>query len=126
MTKINVTLAHNIKAIRKAWRMEQKEFAQYFGVNRAVVSNWENYKNYPSIEVFLDIMVASGVGAWQLYHVQLDPNDLARTPTNGLLKNDSNKGGPSSEPGTPTKDVDTQLIDMEARLNRLEEAVFKK
>lgn len=41
--------------IRKENNMTQNEFADLFGVTRQAVSNWENNKSYPDLEVIIKI-----------------------------------------------------------------------
>ena len=44
-----------IKELRKENGLTQEAFAQRLGVTRQAVSNWENNKNLPDIEMLIDI-----------------------------------------------------------------------
>lgn len=40
-----------IKGIRKEYDLSQEQFAEKYGVTRQTVSNWENNKHYPDMEI---------------------------------------------------------------------------
>lgn len=44
-----------LKEIRKQKNMNQKEFAELFGVNQKMISNYETGRNEPSIELLIKI-----------------------------------------------------------------------
>lgn len=58
--------------IRKTNNMTQNEFANLFGVSRQAVSNWENNKSYPDLEIIIKISDNFGVSLDQLLKEDLD------------------------------------------------------
>ena len=46
-----MTLGSNIQKIRKEAQMSQEDFAEMFHVSRQTISNWENSKSYPDLEI---------------------------------------------------------------------------
>ena len=44
-----------LKEIRKQNNLNQKEFAELFGVNQKMISNYETGRNEPSIELLIKI-----------------------------------------------------------------------
>ena len=48
-------IAHQISTIRKEQKITQEEFGKLFYVTRQTVSNWENGKSYPDLQILVDI-----------------------------------------------------------------------
>ena len=48
-------IANQILNIRKEQKLTQEEFGRLFYVTRQTVSNWENGKNYPDLQILVDI-----------------------------------------------------------------------
>ena len=48
-------LGQMIVKIRKDYGLTQDDFAQKFNVTRQTVSNWENEKSYPDLQMLIDI-----------------------------------------------------------------------
>lgn len=43
--------------IRHKYKMNQRQFAEYIGINESLYSNWEHQKRQPSLEKTLKISV---------------------------------------------------------------------
>lgn len=52
---INMKIGEEIYKLRKEKMMTQSEFAELFTVSRQAVSNWENNKSYPDLEIIIKI-----------------------------------------------------------------------
>ena len=53
---INImNIGNQILNIRKENQLTQEEFGKLFHVTRQAVSNWENGKSYPDLQVLVDI-----------------------------------------------------------------------
>lgn len=50
-----MNIGKEISVIRKERRMTQEEFGRLFHVTRQTVSNWENEKSYPDLQILVDI-----------------------------------------------------------------------
>ena len=48
-------IANQILNIRKEQKLTQEEFGKLFYVTRQTVSNWENGKSYPDLQILVDI-----------------------------------------------------------------------
>lgn len=48
-------IGYQITSIRKEQQLTQEEFGKLFHVTRQTVSNWENEKSYPDLQVLIDI-----------------------------------------------------------------------
>jgi len=48
-------IANQISNIRKEQKLTQEEFGRLFYVTRQTVSNWENGKSYPDLQILVDI-----------------------------------------------------------------------
>ena len=48
-------IANQILNIRKEQKLTQEEFGRLFYVTRQTVSNWENGKSYPDLQILVDI-----------------------------------------------------------------------
>ena len=50
-----MNLGNQILNIRKEQQLTQEEFGRLFHVTRQTVSNWENEKSYPDLQVLVDM-----------------------------------------------------------------------
>lgn len=50
-----MNIGNSITEIRKTQGLTQEEFGSLFHVTRQTVSNWENEKNYPDLQVLVEI-----------------------------------------------------------------------
>ena len=50
-----MNIENQILNIRKENQLTQEEFGKLFHVTRQTVSNWENGKSYPDLQVLVDI-----------------------------------------------------------------------
>ena len=48
-------IGNQILSIRKEQKLTQEEFGRLFYVTRQTVSNWENGKSYPDLQILVDI-----------------------------------------------------------------------
>ena len=51
----SMDIANQILNIRKEQKLTQEEFGRLFYVTRQTVSNWENGKSYPDLQILVDI-----------------------------------------------------------------------
>ena len=51
----SMNIANQILNIRKEQKLTQEEFGRLFYVTRQTVSNWENGKSYPDLQILVDI-----------------------------------------------------------------------
>lgn len=51
----NMNIGTQILKIRKEKGLTQEEFGKIFHVTRQTVSNWENEKSYPDLQILIDI-----------------------------------------------------------------------
>ena len=51
----NINIGTQILKIRKEKGLTQEEFGKIFHVTRQTVSNWENEKSYPDLQILIDI-----------------------------------------------------------------------
>ena len=56
-----MNIGNQILNIRKENQLTQEEFGKLFHVTRQTVSNWENGKSYPDLQVLVDISNQFGV-----------------------------------------------------------------
>ncbi len=56
----------NISELRKQEKLSQDDFANIFHVSRQTVSNWENGKSYPDVEMLIKISDYFGISVDQL------------------------------------------------------------
>ena len=56
-----MNIGNQILNIRKEKQLTQEEFGRLFHVTRQTVSNWENGKSYPDLQVLVDISNQFGV-----------------------------------------------------------------
>ena len=50
-----MNIGTQILKIRKEKGLTQEEFGKIFHVTRQTVSNWENEKSYPDLQILIDI-----------------------------------------------------------------------
>ena len=50
-----MNIGSQISAIRKEQQLTQEKFGELFHVTRQTVSNWENEKSYPDLQILIDI-----------------------------------------------------------------------
>ena len=50
-----MNIGNQILNIRKEKQLTQEEFGRLFHVTRQTVSNWENEKSYPDLQMLIDI-----------------------------------------------------------------------
>lgn len=50
-----MNIGNQILTIRKEQQLTQEKFGELFHVTRQTVSNWENGKSYPDLQVLIDI-----------------------------------------------------------------------
>ena len=50
-----MNIGNQISAIRKEQQLTQEQFGSLFRVTRQTVSNWENEKSYPDLQMLIDI-----------------------------------------------------------------------
>ena len=55
-----MNIGTQILKIRKEKALTQEEFGKIFHVTRQTVSNWENEKRYPDLQILIDIKCRSG------------------------------------------------------------------
>lgn len=54
---------NKLKAVRKAKKMTQAEFAKSLGVSSSIIAAYEQGKNFPSVSVLIDICKILGVSS---------------------------------------------------------------
>ena len=54
-------IGNQILNIRKKYQMTQEEFGELFHVTRQTVSNWENRKSFPDLQVLVNISDRFGI-----------------------------------------------------------------
>ncbi|SDJ25835.1 Transcriptional regulator, contains XRE-family HTH domain [Streptococcus equinus] len=64
----------NISELRKQEKLSQDDFANIFHVSRQTVSNWENGKSYPDVEMLVKISDYFGISVDQLIKKETTPN----------------------------------------------------
>ena len=50
---LTMSIGNQISAIRKEQQLTQEHFGELFHVTRQTVSNWENEKSYPDLQIFI-------------------------------------------------------------------------
>ena len=50
-----MNIGNQISTIRKEQKLTQEQFGALFHVTRQTVSNWENNKSYPDLQMLIDI-----------------------------------------------------------------------
>ena len=56
-----MNVGNQISTIRKEHQLTQEQFGSLFHVTRQTVSNWENDKNYPDLQMLIDISNQFGI-----------------------------------------------------------------
>lgn len=56
-----MNIGNQIATIRKEHQLTQEKFGELFHVTRQTVSNWENEKSYPDLQVLIDISDRFGI-----------------------------------------------------------------
>lgn len=115
MKNKEVFLGENIKKIRRKWRMNQEEMADFFGITRVAVGNYEKEKNIPNAFIIVELQNLTGINANDIIYTDLDENNIPSEPL-------SNKSG---EQITETESSDTRLRELEERMAELEALVKK-
>ncbi|SDQ48347.1 Transcriptional regulator, contains XRE-family HTH domain [Streptococcus equinus] len=64
----------NISELRKQEKLSQDDFANIFHVSRQTVSNWENGKSYPDVEMLVKISDYFGISVDQLIKKETIPS----------------------------------------------------
>jgi transcriptional regulator with XRE-family HTH domain len=79
-----IEFGEQIKALRKKQNMTQEQFADKLNVTRQAVSNWENNRNLPDIEMLIRISTE--------FHISLDQLILGGNDMNMMTKKLINDG----------------------------------
>lgn len=56
-----MSIGNHISTIRKEHNLTQEKFGEIFHVTRQTVSNWENEKSYPDLQLLIDISDRFGI-----------------------------------------------------------------
>lgn len=56
-----MNIGNQISTIRKEQQLTQEQFGSLFHVTRQTVSNWENEKSYPDLQMLIDISNQFGI-----------------------------------------------------------------
>lgn len=56
-----MSIGNQISNIRKEQQLTQEEFGRLFHVTRQTISNWENEKSYPDLQILVDISDRFGI-----------------------------------------------------------------
>lgn len=73
-----MNFSEQIKKIRKDRNLTQQDMAEKLGISRQAVSNWENDKNLPDIEMLIRMS--------QVFHLTLDELILGGTKMNNMTE----------------------------------------
>ncbi len=73
-----MNFSEQIKKIRKEQKLTQEQFASQLNVTRQAVSNWENDKNLPDIEMLITIS--------DVFHVSLDSLIKGKEDMNNMME----------------------------------------
>lgn len=73
-----MNFGEQIKKIRKDRNLTQQGIAEKLGISRQAVSNWENDKNLPDIEMLIKMS--------QVFHITLDELLLGGTQMNNMTE----------------------------------------
>lgn len=76
-----MNIGEQINHLRKKNGLSQDDFANLFNVSRQTVSNWENGKSYPDLEMIINIS----------NHFKVSVDELLKNDTNAVEKIDSEK-----------------------------------
>ncbi len=61
-----MNIGNQISEIRKNQQLTQEQFGELFHVTRQTVSNWENEKSYPDLQLLIEISNMFGISLDQL------------------------------------------------------------
>ena len=78
-----MNIGTQILKIRKEKALTQEEFGKIFHVTRQTVSNWENEKSYPDLQILIDIKCRSGSHGVYTSKVEDLHEDYLRPQENG-------------------------------------------
>lgn len=73
-----MNFGEQIKKVRKDRNLTQQEMAEKLGISRQAISNWENDKNLPDIEMLISMS--------QVFHLTLDELILGGTQMNNMTQ----------------------------------------
>jgi transcriptional regulator with XRE-family HTH domain len=73
-------LGENIRKIRKAWGLNQDEFAEIFEATRAMISSYEVAGIEPKVSFLLKLYELSGIEMTAICLDDLDKKDIPGTP----------------------------------------------
>lgn len=76
-----MNIGEQINELRKRNHLSQDEFANIFNVTRQTVSNWENGKSYPDLEVIIQMS--------EHFHVSID--EILKNDQQGIKKIDNER-----------------------------------
>lgn len=75
-TKQSPMFSHNMKVIRSSLKMTQEEIALKLGVTRDVLSNYEQGRTDPSIEVLVKLAQITGITIDQILYQKLREENI--------------------------------------------------
>lgn len=107
-------LAHNIKRIRKRWRMDQEEFGSFFQVSRGAISMYETEQNEPRLKFLLTLYELSGVDLYMVCTAKLRKEDIPEKPYPPGTKHQPAIADPEE-----MQDIDQQVAEMKAIIQEL-------
>ncbi|MCB9187816.1 MAG: LexA family transcriptional regulator [Flavobacteriales bacterium] len=84
-------LAHNLKKIRAVKQLNQKDFADLFGLSRANIGSYEEGRAHPKLEILVEIAKKFSINLEQLVNAQLSVNDILNFGEVGDSENDHYK-----------------------------------
>jgi len=73
-------LPHNLKAIRKRWRMSQDDFGELLGLKRGSVSNYERELNAPKLDILIQLQDITGINIKDLCYRKLNKQEILEKP----------------------------------------------
>ena len=72
---MNITIGNNIKKLRAAKQITQKQLASFLGITEQAVSRWENESGYPDITMLPAIASFFGVTSDTLLGLNMDDRE---------------------------------------------------
>ena len=84
-----MNFGEQIKKLRNKENLTQQQIAEKIGVSRQAISNWENDKNLPDIEMIIFIS--------QTFNITLDELILGGTKMNNMTKKLINDGSKNKQ-----------------------------
>ena len=73
-------ISQNIKLLRSRWRVSQQFLADYLGVSRNVVMNWERGRSVPDHTALSHLSRLSGISIGDIASLELDPATIPAQP----------------------------------------------